>query len=133
MERGEGEEEGVDVGTGEGSAGAEMVGGEAVAAALALAREALIAANPDAMPELIVGATAEELRASLAAAKAAFGRAVEAARAQLAGQVVSPGAPARTVPVNVEAMSASAKIAWALNRGQVSGVRGQQGTVRASG
>src|SRR3712207_5826016 len=53
------------------------------AAALALAREALIAANPEAVPELIAGSTAEELRASLAAAKAAYARIAETVRARL--------------------------------------------------
>lgn len=97
----------------EGAAAPAPVGDE-TAAALALAREALIAAHPDAVPELIAGATPAELRASLVVAKAAFARALEAARAHLAGQAVSPGAPGRTLPVNAAALSPSAKIAAAI-------------------
>jgi hypothetical protein len=89
--------------------------GTSAAEALALAREALIAAHPDAVPELIAGATADELRSSVASAKAAFARALETARSALAAEPVSPGATARTLPVNAEAMSPSAKIAWAIN------------------
>jgi hypothetical protein len=92
--------------------------GEDAAAALALAREALIAAHPDAVPELIAGATPAELRASLAVAKAAYARALEVARAHLAGQAVSPGAPGRTLPVNAAALSPSAKIAAAIRSRQ---------------
>ena len=92
------------------------VGGSAAAEALALAREALIAAHPDAVPELIGGVTVGDLRGSVTAAKAAFARALETARAALAAEQVSPGAAARTLPVNAEAMSPSAKIAWAINR-----------------
>jgi hypothetical protein len=79
-------------------------------ALLALAREALIAANPDAVPELIAGATAEELRASLTGARAA------GTRARAAAAAVPAGAPARTESINLEAMTPEARIHYALRQ-----------------
>jgi hypothetical protein len=108
-------EEGV-VGAGAPAEATESAGGASADEALALAREALIAAHPDAVPELIGGATVADLRGSVAVAKAAFARALETARAALAAERVSPGAAARTLPVNAEAMSPSAKIAWAIRQ-----------------
>jgi hypothetical protein len=108
-------EEGV-VGAGAPAEATGPTGGAPAGEALALAREALIAAHPDAVPELIGGSTVDDLRGSVTAAKAAFARALETARATLAAERVSPGAAARTLPVNAEAMSPSAKIAWAIKQ-----------------
>lgn len=78
-------------------------------------RELLVAANPDAVPELIQGEDVATLDASLAGAKAAFARAREAARATLlpAGAAVNPerrSAP----PPGLDAAGPLAKIAWGL-------------------
>lgn len=91
-----------------------------LAEALALAREALIAANPEAVPELIAGGTAAELRASLVAAKAAYASAAERVRQQLGEQSVPAGGGARSagLAADVTAMSASEKISRALARGE---------------
>lgn len=83
-------------------------------AALALAREALIAAHPEAVPELIGGATVDELRASVAVARQAYARVAEMARARLAAESVSPAAVTRSHTVDLTALSPSAKIAHAL-------------------
>ena len=99
--------------------GEGATGGES-AAALALAREALIAANPDAVPELIVGSTADELRASLAAAKRAYQRIAEGVRGQLAAEQVPAGGGARSAgqAADVAAMSPSDKIARGIAQRQ---------------
>jgi hypothetical protein len=82
-------------------------------------RELLVAANPDAVPELIQGPGIEELDASLAGAKAAFARAREAARAELSA---SPGItnPVRRdlPPAGLDGAGPFAKIAWGLARAQ---------------
>ena len=82
-------------------------------------RELLVAANPDAVPELIQGPGIEELDASLAGAKAAFARAREAARAELSA---SPGItnPVRRdlPPAGLDGAGPLAKIAWGLARAQ---------------
>ena len=89
-----------------------------VAGLLVVARDALVAAHPDAVPELIAGATVAELRASVEIARAVYARVVVAERARLAAQGSPAGAPARTLPVNVDALSASAKIAAGLRQGR---------------
>ena len=83
---------------------------------LALAREALIAANPDAVPEMIGGATAAELRASLAAAKAVGARIAGQVRTQLAAERVPAGGSTRTVAVEASSLSPSAKIAAGIQQ-----------------
>ncbi|MDP9379477.1 MAG: hypothetical protein M3Q29_04875 [Chloroflexota bacterium] len=81
-------------------------------------RELLVAANPDAVPELITGADTEELDRSLETAKAAFARAREAARSELAA-VPSPTNPLRRdlPPAGLDAAGPLAKIAWGLREG----------------
>jgi hypothetical protein len=86
------------------------------AAALALAREALIAAYPEAVPELIGGATVEELQASVAVARQVYARVVEAARARLVADAVSPAAVTRSRAADLAGLSAGAKIAQALRQ-----------------
>lgn len=115
---------GVDEAGVEGLHASPLSGGEGVtesaglAEALTLAREALIAANPEAVAELITGATAAELRASVAAAKAAYASAAERVRQQLGEQSVPAGGGARSEQgaVDVAALSPSAKISTAIER-----------------
>ena len=87
--------------------------------AVARYRELLVRANPDAVPELIVGADTEELDRSVEAAKAAFARAREAARAELAA-APAPTNPVRRdlPPAGLEAAGPLAKIAWGLREGR---------------
>ncbi len=71
---------------------ARTAAGHAQAEALGNLRRAILAENAgQVVPELVRGDTAEQLQASVDVAKAAFGRASEAARQQLAAQQV-PGA-----------------------------------------
>ncbi len=78
-------------------------------------RDLLVAANPDAVPELIAGEDVETLDRSLVAAKAAYARAREAARAELAASP-SPTNPLRRdlPPPGIENAGPLAKIAWGL-------------------
>lgn len=87
--------------------------------AVARYRELLVRANPDAVPELIRGADTEELDGSLEAAKAAFARAREAARAELAS-APAPTNPLRRdlPPAGLGAAGPLAKIAWGLREGR---------------
>lgn len=89
-------------------------------AALALAREALVAAHPDAIAELIGGASVEELRSSVVTARAAYARAVERAKSELvaAQSSVSAGAPARSESAGAAlgALSPSEKIRYAIGQ-----------------
>ncbi|MDP9351891.1 MAG: hypothetical protein M3P51_10185 [Chloroflexota bacterium] len=82
-------------------------------------RTLLIAANPDVVPELVQGADTEELDRSLEVARAAFARAREAARAELASSP-TPTNPLRrdTPPVGLESAGPLAKIAWGLRDAQ---------------
>ena len=82
-------------------------------------RELLVAANPDAVPELIQGGDTEALDGSLVAAKAAYARAKEAARAELAASP-SPVNPLRrnAPPAGIESAGPLAKIAWGLSQGE---------------
>lgn len=98
-------------------AGEASAAGAGLADALALAREALIAAHPDAVAELIGGSTPDELRASVAVARAAYARVAEAVRARSAATSVPAGVVARSTPVDAAALSPAAKIAAALKRG----------------
>ena len=78
-------------------------------------REALIAANPDVVPELVRGADVEEVDRSLVGAKVVYARVREAARAELAASP-APTNPARrnVPPAGIEAAGPLAKIAWGL-------------------
>lgn len=74
----------------------EMALEEARRAGLAALRRALLAEHAGAIvPELVTGATAEELEASVATARAAWERASEAARQQLASLQVPASNGAR--------------------------------------
>lgn len=78
-------------------------------------RELLVAANPDAVPELIRGEDVAALDSSLTGAKAAFARAREAARAELMPGAVAVSPQRRsTPPPGLEAAGPLAKIAWGL-------------------
>jgi hypothetical protein len=83
-------------------------------------RELLVAANPDAVPELIAGADTDALDRSLEGAKAAFARAREAARAELARQGPAPTNPLRRdlPPAGLDTAGPLAKIAYGLARAQ---------------
>ena len=79
-------------------------------------RETLIAANPEAVPELIAGADFEALLASVAPARAAYARIREQAT-QGAVAVVPRGGGTREPDAALYAdLSPEAKIAAALNR-----------------
>jgi hypothetical protein len=78
-------------------------------------RELLVAAHPDAVPELIRGADIAELDASLGPAKAAYARARESARAELAAAPRGANPPRRSAPpAGLEAAGPLAKIKWGL-------------------
>lgn len=74
-------------------------------------RRTLAAAHPDAIPELIDGATVGEMIASLTTAKAVYARTIERAGTRIP---VSTGAPGRATTVDVARLSPLAKIAYAL-------------------
>ncbi len=93
-----------------GTGGVEKYGALSVADRTAL-RQTLAAAHPDAIPELIDGATVGEMVASLQTAKAAYRRTVERAKAALP---VSTGATGRATAVDVSKLSPLAKIALGL-------------------
>ena len=67
--------------------------------------------------ELVTGGTVEELNASVEIARAAFGRALEAARRELGATTVPVGASPRLEP-SPEELSPIAKITAALSRGR---------------
>lgn len=79
-------------------------------------RDLLVAANPEAVPELIAGADIEELDRSLETAKAAYARAKQAARAELTASGPAPTNPLRRdlPPPGLAAAGPLAKIAWGL-------------------
>jgi 5,10-methenyltetrahydromethanopterin hydrogenase len=74
-------------------------------------RATLAAAHPDTVPELIGGETVGEMVASLEAAKAAYQRTVERARAAIP---VAAGGGGRPVGVDVAKLSSLAKISMGL-------------------
>jgi hypothetical protein len=79
-------------------------------------RRALLAEHAsNIVPELVQGSTVEELDASVDAARSAYVRALEAARAELASQVIPVGAMSRTAESG-ESLSPLDKIAHALRR-----------------
>lgn len=77
-------------------------------------RGMVLARNPDLVPELVQGATLEEIDASVEVARAAYARIVEAQRAQAAAMVPA-GASPRSEPA-AEELSPLAKITSALTR-----------------
>lgn len=90
--------------------------GEAQRAGLAQLRRALLAEHAGQLvPELVAGSSTEELEASLALARAAYERAAEAARQELASQQVPAGNVARQ-GADLEALSPLGKIAHGLQR-----------------
>ena len=78
-------------------------------------REALLTAAPEIPAELVIGATPEEVEASLAQARGMVERIRSNLEAQLAEQREPTGAPIRSAP-DVSALSARDKIAYALTR-----------------
>lgn len=74
-------------------------------------RQTLAAAHPDAIAELIDGATVGEMVASLTTAKAAYRRTIEQARTAIP---VSTGAPGRATAVDAGKLSPLGKIAYGL-------------------
>ena len=71
----------------------------------------LAAAHPDAIPELIGGATVGEMVASLETAKAAYQRTIERTKAALP---VAAGGGGRPVGVDIAKLSPLAKISMGL-------------------
>jgi hypothetical protein len=76
--------------------------------ALALAREALIAAHPEAVPELIGGTSVDELRASVEIARQAYARVAATVRSRQDREAISPAAVTRSRPLDAAALSPSA-------------------------
>lgn len=99
--------------------GAEREAAAALERAVGRYRELLVRANPDAVPELIAGGSVEELDGSLETAKAAYARARDAARRELAASGPLPSSPPRrdAPPAGLEAAGPLAKIAWGLREG----------------
>jgi hypothetical protein len=89
---------------------------------LAAVRELVILAHPDVIPELVTGATFDELIGSIETARAAYRRAVEAIQKgqPVAGETAAPKIPAgggpRQVSANAEQLSPAAKISEGLRR-----------------
>lgn len=85
---------------------------------LARIRELILAAYPDVVPDLIAGASLDEMMASVEPARAAYARIAENIRNQPGGAPGIPaGQPGRQPSLtNVEGLSASAKIAEGLRR-----------------
>lgn len=79
-------------------------------------RRALLAENSGRIvPEMVMGATAEEMERSLGAAREAFEAAKAAAMAEMATTQVPAGNPIRQGP-GIETMSPLEKIAYGLKR-----------------
>jgi hypothetical protein len=96
--------------------GLQRQAAEAEARALAAQRRAILAEHAgQVVPELVQGTTVEELETSVEGARAAYTRAVEAARQQLGGTQVPVGAATRGEP-SVESLSALDKITQALRK-----------------
>jgi hypothetical protein len=76
-------------------------------------RELVVRAYPDVVPELLQGATVEEMLASVPVAQAAYARVAEQTRPQ---PVPSGGAAARAFPIDIGAMSPALKIREGLRR-----------------
>lgn len=87
------------------AAGTVAAGGDELAAL----RERLVADNPNAVADLIVGNSVGELLAAVDRAKAAYGAVAERVRGEAAAAVPAGGAP-RLTAAEVEALPASEKI-----------------------
>jgi hypothetical protein len=89
---------------------------------LAQVRELVLLAHPDVIPELVTGATFDELMGSVEPARAAYQRAVDAIRkgqptpAETAAPKVPAGGGQRQPNLNAEQLSPAAKISEGLRR-----------------
>jgi hypothetical protein len=88
--------------------------GELSGAQLARLRETLVAAHPDAVPELIVGGAFEALLASVPVAQAAYARIRETAAREAAASVPRGGGTRAPDPAAYADLSPEAKIAAGL-------------------
>ncbi len=90
---------------------------ERAALATAKYRQAALAATPEVPPELVQGATVEEVDAAMSRAKALVDevRKRAAARSDLSGPRTPAGAPARSAP-DLSGLTAREKIAHGLAR-----------------
>ncbi|MBI4311973.1 MAG: hypothetical protein HY681_09340 [Chloroflexi bacterium] len=101
---------------------AELAGLRAdIAAAAARYREALLAAAPEVPPDLVAGASIEDLDASLAKARQVVERIRSQGQAQQPAPRIPGGSPVRSAP-DLSSLSPREKIAYAL---------GQRGTATA--
>lgn len=113
-----------DMGTSPAPAMAEVVGTEADAEAapglsaeqLARLRAVLVAAHPDAVPELIAGGTFEALVGSVEGARTAFTRVRDEAARGLAAGVPRGGGTREIDPTVFAGLSPEGKIAVGLSR-----------------
>ncbi len=96
--------------------GAVAVGGGLTAAQLGRLRELIVAANPDAVPELIGGDDFEALLASADPARAAFARVRETATRGLAAGVPRGGGTREFDPAVYAGLSPEGKIALGIGR-----------------
>ena len=106
------------------AAGTEQA--DARAAELAAVRELALKAHPDAVPELVGGASVAELMASVEPARAAYRRIAEAAVGRVQAQAAAPAVPpvppavpagdAPRVVVDVDRLPAAEKIRRGLAR-----------------
>lgn len=86
---------------------------------IALARDLVIRAHPQAVQELITGNSLADLLASVPIAEAAFSRVADAAREEAtraSAAAVPGGGGVRSADVNVEGLGPLAKIRAGLNR-----------------
>lgn len=84
---------------------------------LARLREALVAAHPEAVPELIAGADFDALLASVEPARAAYARIRDEAARQVAGLAPRGGGVREVDPAVYADLSPEGKIAAAFARG----------------
>ncbi len=78
-------------------------------------RDLVMRAYPDVVPELVSGATVEEMLASVPAAQEAYSRIVEVSKSVQPESVPAVGG-ARNFPMDVAAMSPALKIREGLRR-----------------
>lgn len=82
-------------------------------------RELILQAHPDVVPELISGATIDELLGSVASAQDAFTRVSERLAANSpAAPRIPAGNPVRTTSVNADSLSPVSKIRMGLGGGE---------------
>lgn len=110
--------EGAGEGAAEGVAAAEGAGGGLSAEQLARLRETLLAAYPDAVPELIAGADFDALLASVGPARDAYRRVREAAAREAAAGVPRGGGVREPDPALYAGLAPEAKIAAGLAVGE---------------